>query len=128
VPYEGVVASNLTSAQQQLILDICNEFLLYHATTSRQIKLKQVKNHFSETYFCWIGGYGDDDAYYFRVQSLVNLVEFDHYSGVFLAKKEPAKFHMHTILRRPNATGYERLLERASSGCNSRWLPRPYFS
>ncbi|KAH6625845.1 hypothetical protein C7974DRAFT_208528 [Boeremia exigua] len=106
VPYEGVVASDLSSLQQQLILDICNEFLLYHPTKSRALKLEQVKKHFDETYFCWIGGYGDDDAYYFRIQSPVILVEFDHHSGVFLANKEPAKFHTHTILRTPNAGDY----------------------
>ncbi|KAL1603157.1 hypothetical protein SLS59_004251 [Nothophoma quercina] len=106
VPYEGVLASDLTAAQQQLILDICNEFLLYHPTKSRQLKLEQVKQYFNETYFCWIGGYGDDDAYYFRIQSPVILVEFDHHSGVFLANKEPAKFHTHTILRTPNAGDY----------------------
>jgi hypothetical protein len=106
VPYEGVLVSDFTSEQQQLILDICNEFLLYHPTKSRQLKLEQVKQYFSETYFCWIGGYGDDDAYYFRIQSPVILVEFDHHSGVFLANKEPAKFHTHTILRTPNAGDY----------------------
>jgi hypothetical protein len=106
VPYAGVLVADFTPAQQQLVLDICNEFLLYHPNKSRKIKLEQVKKHFKETYFCWIGGYGDDDAYYFRIQSPVILVEFDHHSGVFLANKEPAKFHTHTILRTPNAGDY----------------------
>jgi hypothetical protein len=106
VPYAGVLVSGFTPAQQQLVLDICNEFLLYHSNKSRTAKLEQVKRHFEETYFCWIGGYGDGDAYYFRIQSPVILVEFDHHSGVFLANKEPAKFHTHTILRTPNAGDY----------------------
>jgi hypothetical protein len=106
VPYEGVLALELTSAQRDLMLDICNEFLLYHPAASRRLKLEQVKKHFEETYFCWIGGFGNDDAYYFRIQSPVILVEFDHHSGVFLANKEPAKFHTHTILRTPNAGDY----------------------
>lgn len=106
VPYEGVLASDLASEQQHLILDICNEFLLYHPTQARQLKLAQIKQHFAETYFSWIGGHSDADAFYFRVQSPVILVEFDHHSGVFLTNKEPAKYHTHTIVRTPNAGDY----------------------
>ncbi|KAL6705133.1 hypothetical protein ACN47E_007238 [Coniothyrium glycines] len=106
VPYEGVLASAMTPAQQALLLDICHEFLLYHPATVRESKLKQIKQHLGETYFCWIGGYGDDDTFYFRIQSPVILVEFDHHSGVFLANEEPAKYHTHTIVRTPNAGDY----------------------
>jgi hypothetical protein len=106
VPYEGLQVSGLNSEQQQLILDICHEFLLYHPTKSRDMKLEQIKQHFNETHFCWIGGYGPDDAFYFRIQSPVILVELDHHSGVFLTNKEPAKYHTHTIVRTPNAGDY----------------------
>jgi hypothetical protein len=106
VPYEGVLVSSLPSSQQDLLLSICHEFLLYHPTKSRQLKLEQIKKHFGETYFCWIGGFGNDDAFYFRIQSPVILVEFDHHSGVFLTNKEPAKYHTHTIVRTPNAGDY----------------------
>lgn len=106
VPYQGVVASDLSPAQQKLVVDMCNEFLLYHPSGARQLRLQQVEDHFSETYFCWIGGYGPDDAFYFRIQSPVILAEFDHHSGVFLTNKEPAKYHTHTICRTPNAGDY----------------------
>lgn len=106
VPYEGVIVSTLEPSQQDLILSICHEFLLYHPTRTRQLRLEQIKQYFGETYFCWIGGFGDDDAFYFRIQSPVILVEFDHHSGVFLTNKEPAKYHTHTIVRTPNAGDY----------------------
>ncbi|CAE7188805.1 hypothetical protein CFE70_006852 [Pyrenophora teres f. teres 0-1] len=106
VPYEGVLVSTMEPFQQELILSICHEFLLYHPTKARQLKLDQIKQHFGETYFCWIGGFGNDDAFYFRIQSPVILVEFDHHSGVFLTNKEPAKYHTHTIVRTPNAGDY----------------------
>ena len=106
VPYEGVLVSSLDSSQQELVLAICEEFLLYHPTKARQHKLDQIRQHLSETYFCWIGGFGEDDAFYFRIQSPVILVEFDHHSGVFLTNKEPAKYHTHTIVRTPNAGDY----------------------
>ena len=34
------------------------------------------------------------------------IVEFDHHSGVFLGNDEPAKFHVHTLLRTPNGGDY----------------------
>ncbi|KAF2864782.1 hypothetical protein BDV95DRAFT_291757 [Massariosphaeria phaeospora] len=106
VPSEGVCVSSLTSAQRSLVLDICAEFLLYLPTPSRHLKLDDIERHFAETYFCWIGGYGDDDAFYYRIQSPVIVCEFDHHSGVFLANEEPARFHTHTIVRTPNAGDY----------------------
>lgn len=114
VPYEGIVVLDLDTQQQQLILDICNEFLLYHPSKSRKLKLNQIKEHFSETHFCWIGGYGDDDAFYFRIQSPVILVEFDHHSGVFLTNTEPAKYHTHTIVRTPNAGDYGQAIRQSA--------------
>lgn len=113
VPYEGVPVSEFSTEQQHLILEICHEFLLYHATKSRNQKLEQVKDHYAETHFCWIGGFGDDDAFYFRIQSPVILVELDHHSGVFLTNKEPAKYHTHTILRSPNAGDYGQAIREA---------------
>jgi hypothetical protein len=106
VPYEGVQVSTFTLEQQQLVLDICHEFLLYHPKKSRELKLNQIKQWFKETYFCWIGGFGDDDAFYFRIHSPVIMVELDHHSGVFLTNKDPAKYHTHTIVRTPNAGDY----------------------
>lgn len=106
VPYEGVKVSTMTSEQQDLVLEIAEEFLLYHPHKARQRRKEQIKEHFEETYFSWIGGYGDDDAFYYRVQSPVIIFEFDHHSGVFLTNTEPAKYHTHTIVRMPNQGDY----------------------
>lgn len=106
VPYEGVLVSEMTQSQQDLVAEILDEYLLYLPSTARKIRLEQLKEWLHETYFCWIGGFGDHDAFYYRVQSPVILVEFDHHSGVFLTNKEPAKFHIHTLLRTPNGGDY----------------------
>jgi hypothetical protein len=110
VPYEGVKVSSMTKEQQDIILAISEEFLLYHPEKARQIRKQDIQNHFDETYFCWIGGHGDDDPFYYRVQSPVIIFEFDHHSGVFLTNTEPAKFHTHTIVRMPNAGDYGQAL------------------
>jgi hypothetical protein len=71
-----------------------------------EARLSQIKAHWGETYFCWIGGFGDTDAFYYRIQNPVVLIEFDHHSGVFLVNENPAKFHVHTIVRTPNGGDY----------------------
>lgn len=113
VPYEGIRVSDLDEQQKGLILDIAEQFLLYLPSTARAIRKEQIRGHFQETFFCWIGGYngegdgdGEGDPFYFRIQSPVIIFEFDHHSGVFLTNKEPARFHIHTIVRMPNAGDY----------------------
>lgn len=106
IPYEGVLVSEMTDAQQDLILAICKEYLLYLPGKARQIRLDQIRSWFHETYWSWIGGYGDEDPFYYRIQSPVVIIEFDHHSGVFLTNGEPAKFHIHTLLRTPNRGDY----------------------
>jgi len=106
VPYEGILVSAMTTEQQSLVNGILNQYLLYLPQKARDMKLKNIASHFDETYFSWIGGFTDSDPFYYRIQSPVILVEFDHHSGVFLTNKEPAKFHIHTLLRTPNAGDY----------------------
>lgn len=106
VPNEGVLVSSMTSQQQELILQIVEQFILYLPDKARSIRLRQVKDYFHETYFSWIGSYGDEDPFYYRIQSPVIICEFDHHSGVFLTNTDPKKFHTHTILRTPNAGDY----------------------
>lgn len=110
IPYEGVKVSDFTPEQQQLVLYIAEEFLLYHPAGVRQRRKEQIRERFDETYFSWIGEYGHEDPFYFRIQSPVIIFEFDHHSGVFLTNKEPAKFHTHTIVRMPNAGDYGQAL------------------
>lgn len=116
VPYEGVVVSQLGAEQQRLAEQILEQYLLYLPARARELRLAQIKEWFHETYFCWIGGYGHGDPFYYRLQSPVVIVEFDHHSGVFLTNSEPAKFHIHTLLRTPNGGDYGMALRPLMSG------------
>jgi hypothetical protein len=111
VPYEGAKIFE-DAANLALLLEIVEQFVLYLPAKSRQKRLDDVARHAKETYFCWIGGYGDEDAFYYRIQSPVIVCEFDHHSGVFLANTEPAKFHIHTIVRTPNGGDYGYAIRR----------------
>lgn len=106
VPYEGILVSEMTQSQQLAVINICREYLLYLPKTALDIRLREIRDWFHETYWSWIGGFGDDDPFYYRIQSPVIIIEFDHHSGVFLTNKEPAKFHIHTLLRTPNRGDY----------------------
>lgn len=122
VPYEGILVSEMKPEQQQLILGILDQFLLFLPTSAKKVRLENIKNWFQETYFCWIGGYGDTDPFYYRIQSPVIIVEFDHHSGVFLTNKEPAKFHIHTLLRTPNGGDYGMALRPLIPGIEQNFL------
>lgn len=106
VPYEGILVSEMLAEQQDIVTGILREYFLYLPEKAREIRINNAKKWYDETYFCWIGSFGNDDPFYYRIQSPVVIVEFDHHSGVFLTNKEPAKFHIHTLLRTPNAGDY----------------------
>jgi hypothetical protein len=106
VPYEGVLATELTKAQQRSMVDLVGAFIEYLPAAPLAARLAEVERYLDETYFSWIGAYGDNDVYYYRIQSPVIMVEFDHHSGIFLCNSEPERFHIHTLVRTPNGNDY----------------------
>ncbi|KAK7186465.1 hypothetical protein DPSP01_002108 [Paraphaeosphaeria sporulosa] len=122
VPYEGVRVSDMESTSQELVTAILEQFLLYLPRRAREMRLTQAKGWYHETWFSWIGGFDNDDAFYYRIQSPVIIVEFDHHSGVFLTNKEPARFHIHTILRTPNAGDYGMALRPLMQGAEQNFV------
>jgi hypothetical protein len=106
IPYEGVRGTEMAPAQRAHLLDLCSLFIEYLPRGALAARMREVERHIDDTHWCWIGLYGDDDPYYFRIQSPVIMCEFDHHSGVFLTNREPAKCHIHTIVRAPNGNDY----------------------
>ena len=51
-------------------------------------------------------GYGDTDAFYYRVHSPVTLIEFDHQDGVVFDNVDPSRHHIHMLVRTPNGGDY----------------------
>lgn len=74
--------------------------------------MESVEQHLDDTHLAWIGGSGDDDAFYYRIHSPVVLIEYDCHQGVFLDNDQPEPFHVHTIVRTPNGGDYGRDLLR----------------
>ncbi|KAL4806518.1 hypothetical protein BDV18DRAFT_152034 [Aspergillus unguis] len=110
IPYEGILVSEMPSSLQESLREVVSFYIRVLPDGPYAARLQQIDNHWAETYFCWFGGFGDTDAFYYRIQSPVVLIEFDHHSGVFLLNKSPERFHVHTIVRTPNGGDYGRAL------------------
>ncbi|KAF9884375.1 hypothetical protein FE257_001831 [Aspergillus nanangensis] len=112
VPYEGVKVTSLTEPQQNQVWRLIELGLNFLPRGALAAKIAEIRRHWDETYFCWIGGRAVGDAFYYNIHSPVTMIEFDHHTGVFLNNKEPRPFHIHTLVRTPNGNDYGKELLR----------------
>ena len=106
VAYEGTSVAGFSAPQRKQLLDLVKAYVEPLPEGPQKARMEEVERHLAGTHFCWIGGTGEDDTFYYRIQSPVVMIEFDHHSGVFLTNPLPAKFHIHTIVRTPNGNDY----------------------
>jgi Protein of unknown function (DUF3500) len=109
----GIRYDELSNPQHDLLLGLVE----YHVGRIRsghaEVKLEEVKRHLNDTYFCWMGGIEEDSVFYYRVQSPVIIVEFDHQRGIaFREHAKPYRDHIHVIVRTPNGNDYGKDLLR----------------
>jgi hypothetical protein len=112
IPYDGVCARDLTTAQQESLLRVVESFLDYLPERPLRARMAQVEAALEETWWSWIGSDDGIEPFYYRVQSPVVMVEFDNHQGVWLTNTEPARFHVHTVVRTPNGNDYGKDLLR----------------
>lgn len=110
IPLEGVCATEFSTAQRDQLLTTIETFFDHMPDGPRAARMRQIENHLDETWWNWIGGCGDNDPFYYRIQSPVAMIEFDHHAGMWLINEEPKKFHIHRITRIPNGNDYGRAL------------------
>jgi hypothetical protein len=106
VPYEGLPGVELTAEQRRRLIDLIARYVAPLPPGPLRQRMAEIERHLAATHFCWIGGTDDACAFYYRIQNPVVFIEFDHHAGVFLTNAEPAKFHVHTIVRTPNGNDY----------------------
>jgi hypothetical protein len=111
--YAGIRYDDLSNIQHDLLLNLVE----YHVGRMRaghaQLKMTEVKRHLPDIHFCWMGGMNDDSTFYYRVQSPVIIIEFDHQRGIaFREHTKPYKDHIHVIVRTPNGNDYGKGLLR----------------
>ena len=112
--YAGIRASEFNAAQKRLLLDVIREYVGNMADGHARVRMAEVEKHLDHTYFAWIGGTGPESTFYYRIQSPVILIEFDHQTPVALGGRgsPPTREHVHTVVRTPNGNDYGKDLLR----------------
>lgn len=110
IPYEGIRVTEMDARARALVDAIVEDFTAYLPDGPAAARRREIAAHYEDTWFSWIGGFGDEDVFYYRIQSPVVVLELDHHCGVFLTNDHPQPFHIHTVMRTPNGNDYGRAL------------------
>jgi len=111
--YAGIRGKQLDAEQRGLLLDLVATYVDDMDEGHARIRMDEVREHLDDTRFAWIGDVGDGTFFYYRIQSPVILIEFDHERPVALdAPPVPSRAHIHTVVRTPNGNDYGKELLR----------------
>ena len=113
--YVGIRAADLTGKQKDQLLDLIGEYVRNMRDGHAKLKMEEVHRYLDQTWFAWIGGTDPDSVFYYRIQSPVILIEFDHQNPVALRHLErgkPTREHIHSVVRTPNGNDYGKDLLR----------------
>ena len=113
VPLEGLRLAGLEAEQRRLAEQLVRVYVDNLRPEHAEIRMAEILAHWDDTYFAWVGGTGEDAVFYYRLQSPVIMIEFDHQSPVALGDASiPTRRHIHTVVRTPNGNDYGRDLLR----------------
>jgi len=115
--YAGIRASELSTKLKEQLLDLIWEYVRNMRDGHAKVEMDEVRRHIDDTRFAWIGGTEPKSVFYYRVQSPVILIEFDHQLPVGLRRlaSDPRavdREHIHTVVRTPNGNDYGKDLLR----------------
>jgi hypothetical protein len=112
VPFAGLAADRLSKVHRDQLMELIDLYVGNINDDHSKIKIDEVRTHLDETYFAWKGDMGADAVFYYRIQSPVILIEFDHQGPIALAgsRKIPTRHHIHTVVRTPNGNDYGKSL------------------
>jgi hypothetical protein len=116
LPYAGVRAGDLPAASQQALLDLIGLYVGMMDEGHAKVKLAEVKQHLADTHVAWVGATTPDAVFYYRIQSPVLLIEFDHQTPIAIrlpdGSRGPTRQHIHAVVRTPNGNDYGKDLLR----------------
>jgi len=115
--YAGIAAAELGPVQRDQLLGLIGLFVANMDDGHARVKMDEVRAHLDETHFAWLGGDADDSVFYYRIQSPVVLIEFDHQRPANLRHLaadplRPNREHIHAVVRTPNGNDYGKDLLR----------------
>ncbi len=126
--YAGLPATEFNEAQKKLLLDVIGAYVGNMDDGHARVTMDEIRKHLDNTYFAWIGDTKPDSVFYYRVQSPVVLIEFDHQNPVALpGPRVPGRLHVHSLIRTPNGNDYGKDLLRQHyvQSHGLRMLPQP---
>ena len=107
---EGIRASEFDSARKLALLRLIREYVGNLREPHAAVTMEEIGEHIDDTWFGWRGAIEDDAVFYYRIQSPVILIEFDHQSPVGTLDRNtpgvPTRDHIHTMVRTPNGNDY----------------------
>jgi hypothetical protein len=109
---QGILFDQLTASQQAGLRMVIETYVNRLRPGHAEIRLQEVVDRLPDTRFAWIGDLTNDGVFYYRVQSPVILLEFDHQRGVAFRGTPVSRNHIHTVIRTPNGNDYGRDLLR----------------
>jgi hypothetical protein len=117
IEYAGLRTNELTASTRQRFRDLIHLYVSNMEDGHARVKMDEVDQHIDNTWFTWIGGAQPDSAFYYRIQSPVVLIEFDHQRPANLARfaadpSKPTRQHIHCVVRTPNGNDYGKDLLR----------------
>ena len=114
VQYEGLPAMRLDEAQRRALLDLIELYVGNMDDGHAAVKMDEVMTHLDATYFAWKGSTEPNGVFYYRIQSPVIYIEFDHQGPTALAGPRDAatRNHVHSVVRTPNGNDYGKDLLR----------------
>jgi hypothetical protein len=114
--YEGVSAASFIPDQKTRLLELIGLFVGNMREDHAGIRMEEIAAHLDETWFAWVGEMSGDAVFYYRIQSPVILIEFDHQFPVGTQKlnkeRKPTRDHIHVVIRTPNGNDYGKDLLR----------------
>jgi hypothetical protein len=115
--YKGLRASEMTEAQQTQLVDLIALYIDNMDEGHARVKMDEVRRFLDRTWFAWIGSADAGGIFYYRIQSPVVLIEFDHQVPINLRQfakdpNAPTREHIHTVVRTPNGNDYGKDLLR----------------
>jgi hypothetical protein len=117
IDYAGLRTNELTGPTRQRLRDLIHLYVSHMDEGHARVKMDEVDRYLDNTWFTWIGGAQPDSVFYYRVQSPVILIEFDHQRPANLRRfaadpTKPTQQHIHCVVRTPNGNDYGKDLLR----------------
>ena len=117
IAYAGLRTNDLGTPARVRFRDLIELYVSNLDDSHARVKMNEVDRHLDDTWFTWIGGTDPGSAFYYRVQSPVILIEFDHQRPANLRHlaadpTKPTQQHIHCVVRTPNGNDYGKDLLR----------------